>query len=65
MLSNTMSFTAIVNNNYLSISHHCGQLHINDVTIDMPYDICSLSISKNKTPLQFAEGLKSLIMMKK
>ena len=43
-----MSFTAIVNNNYLSISHHCGQLHINDVTIDMPYDICSLSISKNK-----------------
>ena len=48
MLSNTMSFTAIVNNNYLSISHHCGQLHINDVTIDLAYDICSLSISKNK-----------------
>lgn len=48
MLSNTMSFSTIFNNNYLRISHHCGQLHINDVTIDMPFDICSLSISKNK-----------------
>lgn len=43
-----MTFTAIVNNNYFRISHHSGQLHINEVTIDMPYDICSLSISKNK-----------------
>lgn len=48
MLSNTMTFSAIMDDNYLRISHHYGQLHINEITIDMPYDICSLSISKDK-----------------
>lgn len=48
MLSNTMSFSAIINNKYLRVSHHSGQLHINDVTINMPYDICSISVSNDK-----------------
>ena len=48
MLINIMTFSAIVNNNYLQISHHFGQLHINHVTIDMPFDICSLTVSNDK-----------------
>ena len=48
MMTNTMTFSAIINNNYLKISHHVGQLLINHVVIDMPFDICSLAVSNDK-----------------
>lgn len=50
-----MTFSAMVNDNYLHISHHIGQIHINEITIDMPYDICSISISNDKIYVVFSK----------
>ena len=47
-MSNTMSFSAYINGNYISVSHHIGQLRINKVNFKFPHHICSMSLSPNK-----------------